>query len=134
MRDPSSIVKTKAILQQTKRTQRILKPLVILFALTMFPLNVFNLVTAYWDKFFYQNYAFLIMSAVLVSTFTNSAADPLVYCIVSKEFRTEIKSMLSRCLRRRFGRQKQHDSILMNTRRSAGTNETLLADQDETKL
>ena len=134
VRDPSSMMNAKAIMQQTKRTQRILKPLVILFALTMLPLNVFNLVTAYWEKFFYQDYAILLVSAVLVSTCANSAADPLVYCIVSKEFRAEIKSMLSCGFRRRFGKQKQRNSTLMSTRRSQGTNESLLDDQNETKL
>ena len=134
VKDSSSMVNTKAILQQTRRTQRILKPLVILFALTMLPLNVFNLVTAYWDRFFYQSYALLLVSAILVSTTANSAADPLVYCIVSKEFRTELKSMLSRCFGRRFGKHKQRDSTMMNTRRSQGTNESLLDDQNETKL
>jgi len=133
-KDSSSVMNTKAIMQQTKKTQRILKPLVILFALTMLPLNVFNLVTVYWEKFFYQDFAILLVSAVLVSTCTNSAADPLVYCIVSKEFRTEIKSMLSCCFRRRFGKHKQRDSTLMNTRRSQGTNESVLSDQNETKL
>ena len=133
-KDPSSMMNTKAIMQQTKRTQRILKPLVILFALTMLPLNVLNLVIAYWDKLFLQDYAFLLVSAVYVSTFANSAADPLVYCLVSKEFRAEIKSMLSCCFRRRFGKHKQRDSTLMNTRRSQGTNESLLDHQNETKL
>ena len=134
VKDSSSMMNTKAILQQTRKTQRILKPLVILFALTMLPLNVFNLVTTYWNRLFYRNYALLLVSAILVSTTANSAADPLVYCIVSKEFRAEIKSMLSRCFRRRFGKHKQRDSTLMNTRRSQGTNESLLVDQNETKL
>ena len=106
VKDSSSMMNTKAIMQQTKRTQRILKPLVILFALTMLPLNVFNVITAYWEKFFYQEYALLLISAVLVSTSANSAADPLVYCIVSKEFRTEVKSVLSGGFQRRFGRKK----------------------------
>ena len=105
-RDPSSMMNTKAILQQTKRTQRILKPLVILFALTMLPLTVFNLVAAYWGKFFYQEYALLLISAVLVSTSANSAADPLVYCTVSKEFRAEAKSVLYGGFRRLFRRKK----------------------------
>ena len=134
VKDSSSMMNKKAILQQTRKTQRILKPLVILFALTMLPLNVFNLVTAYWDRLFYRNYALLLVSAILVSTTLNSAADPLVYCIVSKEFRAEIKSMLSRCFRRRFGKRKQRDSTLTNTRRSQGTNESLFDDQNETKL
>ena len=63
VKDPSLMMNTKAILQQTRRTQRILRPLVILFALTMLPLNVFNLVAAFWDKFFYQEYAPLLISA-----------------------------------------------------------------------
>lgn len=134
VKDPSLMMNTKAILQQTRKTQRILKPLVILFALTMLPLTVFNLVTAFWDGVFYQNYVFLLVSVILVSTSVNSAADPLVYCIVSKEFRSEFKSMLSRCFGRRFGKHQQRDSTLMNTRRSQGTNESLLDDQNETKL
>ena len=133
-RESSSMVNAKAILQQTKRTQRILKPLVILFALTMLPINVFNLAAAYWDKIFYQNYIILLLSAVLLTTFTNSAADPLVYCIVSKEFLTEAKSMLPRCIRRRTGGIKQRDSTLERVKRSAGTAESLISDQSETKL
>ena len=134
VKDPSSMMNTKAIMQQTKRTERILKPLVILFAFTMLPSNVFNLVTAYWDKFFFQEYALLLASGVFVATFANSAADPLVYCLVSKEFRAEFKSVLSCCFRRRFGKRKQRDSTLMITRRSQGTNDSLLDDQNETKL
>ncbi|KAL9989023.1 hypothetical protein ACROYT_G003531 [Oculina patagonica] len=134
VREPSSMVNARAILQQTKRTQRILKPLVILFALTMLPLNMFNLAAAYWDKLFYQNYLNLLLLAIFISTFTNSAADPLVYCIVSKEFRTEAKSMLPRCFRRHLGGQKQRDSTFGKGKRSAGTNESLIGDQYETKL
>lgn len=134
VREPSSMVNSRAILQQTKRTQRILKPLVILFALTMLPLNIFNLAALYWDKLFYQSYLHLLLLAVHVSTFTNSAADPLVYCIVSKEFRTEAKSLLPRCFRRSFGGQRQRDSTLGGTKRPAGTAESLLSVQYDTKL
>ena len=106
VKDPSLMMNTKAILQQTRRTQRILRPLVILFALTMLPLNVFNLVAAFWDKFFYQEYAPLLISAFFLSTSANSAADPLVYCMVSNQFRTEVKSVLCGGFRRLFARKK----------------------------
>lgn len=133
VRESSSMVNANAILQQTKRTQRILKPLVILFALTMLPLNIFDLVTAYWDGFFYQSYVKLLMSAVAISIFTNSAADPLVYCIVSKEFRTEVKSLLPGCVRNRLKRRRELNSTL-KTKRSIRTTESAILAQCESTL
>ena len=46
----SSMLNAKTILHQTRKTQRILKPLVILFALTMLPYQMFNLATVYWGE------------------------------------------------------------------------------------
>ena len=135
-RESSSMVNTNAILQQTKKTQRILRPLVILFALTMLPFNVFSLAAAYWDKLFYQSYLKILIAIVSVSTFTNSAADPLVYCVVSKEFRTEAKSLLPHCFRAHTEKRKQSSSTpsLTKTKRSRDTCESRILAHGETSF
>lgn len=84
----------KTMLRQNKRTYRILKPLVILFAVTMFPGTVFRLMLIFWTEFPAQNYYSIILTLVGSSTVVNSAADPLVYCVVNKEFRREVKRIL----------------------------------------
>lgn len=93
-------VNAEAILTQTRKTQRLLKPLVILFAVTMLPYQIFMLTMVYWGETFVQRSYYLILVAfVSISVATNSAADPLVYCLTNKEFRQEIKAALPRCFR-----------------------------------
>ena len=90
----------EAILIQTSKTQRILKPLVILFAVTMLPYQMFMLTMVYWaDTFSRQSYYYILMNIVSFSVATNSAADPLVYCVTNKDFRREIKAALRRWFR-----------------------------------
>ena len=84
----------EAILIQTRKTQRILKPLVILFAVTMLPYQMFMLTMVYWDTFSRQSYYYILMAIVSISVATNSAADPLVYCVTNKDFLREIKTAL----------------------------------------
>ncbi|XP_067049304.1 neuromedin-U receptor 2-like [Acropora muricata] len=91
-KQPSSSLKT--MLRQKKRTYRILKPLVILFAVTMFPVTVFRLMLIFWTEFPAQNYYSIILTLAASSTVVNSAADPLIYCVVNKEFRREVKRLL----------------------------------------
>ncbi|XP_044169558.1 galanin receptor type 2-like [Acropora millepora] len=95
---------TDAILIQTRKTKRLLIPLVILFAVTMLPYHSFTLLLAYADTSkipldFLYNY----MTVVTVFVAINSAADPFVYCIINDEFRREIKTALSRCFQCRLG-------------------------------
>ena len=89
----------EAILRQTRKTQRILKPLVILFAVTMLPYQTFMLTFVYWDAFRQQSYFKILMTVMSISIATNSAADPLVYCVTNKEFRHEVKAALNLCSR-----------------------------------
>ena len=88
----------EAILNQTRKTQRILKPLVVFFAVTMLPYQMFMLTMVYWDTFHRQSYYYILMAVVSISVATNSAADPLVYCVSNRDFLREIKtSLVSRC-------------------------------------
>ena len=89
---------TDAILIQTRKTKRLLIPLVILFAVTMLPYHSFTLLLAYADtnkltlEFLYTSFAVVTFCVAI-----NSAADPFVYCIMNNDFRREIKTALSRC-------------------------------------
>ena len=77
----------KRIWRQNKKTTRILTPVVILFAVTMFPLNAFRVVALimpeYWNKPYYN----LIVGQLILFVMINSSANPLVYFIMSKEFK-----------------------------------------------
>ena len=81
----------KRIWQQSKKTTRILTPLVILFAVTMLPLNSLRvlllIVPTFWTNPCYN----LIMGQVSVFVFINSSANPLVYYITSQEFKDAFK-------------------------------------------
>jgi len=82
------------MLRQKRKTYRILKPLVILFAVAMFPLNVFRLVLTYRTDLPFQSYYTVLITVVVISTAINSAADPMVYCVVNKDFRQQVKRLL----------------------------------------
>jgi len=133
---------TDAIVVQTRKTKRILKPLVILFAFTMLPYHLFALLLACADM------STLLedlneTDVIVVITFCvaiNSAGDPFVYCIMNNDFRREIKTALSRCFRGRLGTWRRsfrtaNFSSLQISKRSAGiTNETFVQTHHETHL
>lgn len=91
---PAQSSSLKTMLRQKRKTYRILKPLVILFAVTMFPFTAFRLVLLVWTDLPLKSYYTIVVTLVVISTVVNSAADPLVYCVVNKEFRREVKSIL----------------------------------------
>ena len=57
----------EAILMKTRKTQRILKPLVILFAVTMLPYQMFMLTMVYWDTFQIQSYYYILLFVMSIS-------------------------------------------------------------------
>ena len=135
VRESSSMVNSKAILHQTKKTQQILRPLVVMFALTMLPLNVFDLVAVYWQDLIYVSFYKILILIVAISTFTNSAADPLVYCAVSREFRTEVRSLLPHCFQTHPKKRKQSNSTsLAKTTRSKETHLTRVSTRLDTQF
>ena len=125
------------ILIHTRKTQRILKPLVILFAVTMLPYQMFMLTMVYWDTFHRQSYYYILIFVLNISIATNSAADPLVYCVTNKEFWREIKAALPRCFRGRLitWRLTRDSSVTAASPRArAATYETYIQTQAETAL
>ena len=134
----SSMLNAKTILHQTRKTQRILKPLVILFALTMLPYQMFNLAMVYWGetyRFVYQSYYNILLVVVAISVGINSATDPLVYCVVNKDFRREIKTVFPCCFRAHLRKWIPKNSLDVNNSRSRGTTiDTFIKSQNETAL
>ena len=77
----------KRIWRQSNKTTRILTPLVILFAVTMFPLNAFRVMALIMPEYWKKSYYNLIIGQLIMFIMINSSANPLVYYIMSKEFK-----------------------------------------------
>ena len=80
-------------LKQNRRAKKILTPLVLVFALTMLPLNLFRLTCVFWPAFTAHEYLKNVLYAVTVSVVLNSSANPVVYFVVSRDFRKGIKNL-----------------------------------------
>lgn len=96
--DEKRLSKIKSVrLRQNERAKKILTPLVLTFAVTMLPLNIFRLVLA-WKPALVEQHVKLILNVVTVFVLINSSANPVIYSVVSKEFR---KLLANLCLRGR---------------------------------
>ena len=84
-------------LKQNIRARKILSPLVVTFAVTMLPLNVFRLTMVFWPGFSGQEYFKHLLYGLVFSTTINSAANPVIYSVVSRDFRKGILNNL-RCI------------------------------------
>lgn len=85
----------KRIWRQSNKTTRILTPLVILFAVTMFPLNAFRVMSLIMPEYWKKSYYNLIIGQLIMFTMINSSANPMVYCIMSREFKVAFKKIFT---------------------------------------
>ena len=106
----------KRMWRQSKKATRILTPLVILFAVTMFPLNAFRVLLLIIPEFWRNSYYNLIMGQLIMFVMINSAANPLVYYITSKEFKDAFGEIL-----KRSSQKKWSWKLLINRRRQSST-------------
>ena len=104
----------KRMWRQSKKATRILTPLVILFAVTMFPLNAFRVLLLIIPEFWTKSYYNLIMGQLIMFIMINSAANPLVYYITSKEFKDAFGEILKRSSQKKWSWKP-----LMNRRRQS---------------
>lgn len=77
------------------KTRRILTPLVILFTVTMFPLNALRVFLFIKPEFVMNKYFNLVLGQIGLFVIVNSSANPLVYYITSREFKEAFKAVLA---------------------------------------
>ena len=120
------------IWRQSKKTTRILTPLVILFAVTMFPLNAFRVVTLIMQEYWKKSYYNLIIGQLIMFMMINSSANPLVYYITSKEFKDAFKKIFTSLKDRKKHFVKQFSGKSKSSwKTSPSVLEAALADREE---
>ena len=83
-------------LQQNNRAKRILTPLVLVFALTMLPLNALRISVVVWPKVVFLDIYKTLVFVVAVLVPLNSSVNPVIYSVVSKDFRRRVNNLFSR--------------------------------------
>ena len=86
--------KDRRLWRQSNKTKRVLTPLVILFAVTMFPVNALRIVILIDNNISMNKYYNLAIGIMSLFVIVNSAANPLVYYLTSKEFKEAYKAVL----------------------------------------
>ena len=81
---------------RSKRFNKIMTPVVVVFAITVFPLSLFRILIL----FFFTNPVFIRYSHVMFRIcfffyLLHSASNPLIYSIVNKRFRQSFREMLA---------------------------------------
>ena len=62
----------------------------------MLPINIFRLVALYWQGVFFLKHFWILYNVLVIFTTANSAVNPVIYSIVSREFRRGFKQLLLR--------------------------------------
>ena len=81
-------------LLQYKRATKILTPVVVVFAITMLPLSILRITVIAWTAIALQNQYGNFLYVVVVFAMINSSANPVIYSIASKNFRSRVKQLL----------------------------------------
>ena len=91
----------KRTIELNYKAKKILTPIVCLFAVTMFPLNLLRVLAAFWEGFRQSRYFLVVYNVSVLGVVLNSAADPLVYYFATKDL---VKGITVPCqkLRKKF--------------------------------
>ncbi|EDO43048.1 predicted protein [Nematostella vectensis] len=85
-------------MRENSRAKRILTPIVLTFATCMLPVNIFRLLTYFWRPVLSTFHFWTFYNAMVFITILNSAANPLIYSIVSQDFRRAFMGLIfKRC-------------------------------------
>lgn len=84
--------------RQNSKAKRLLTPVVVVFAVTMFPINLFRLVVLYWDDITEHKYLWVYYNVCVIFVIANSSANFFIYSLVSDEFRQSFKRFFCRNL------------------------------------
>ena len=80
-------------LHQNRRIKKILTPVVAVFAVTMLPLSMLRIAFIWWPVITTQTYYKHLLFIVVVFVEINSSSNPLIYSLVSKDFRKRLKEL-----------------------------------------
>lgn len=91
---------------------KILVPVVIVFAITMFPFHAFRMVSVFVDLS-QVKYIWVVYNICTILLLANSAANPIIYSLVSEEFRQHFKDVLNfNCKHLCQETRKKHDASI----------------------
>ncbi|XP_031557099.1 galanin receptor type 1-like [Actinia tenebrosa] len=83
-------------LNENARAKKILTPIVVTFAVTMLPVSVFRLLVVFWKPLPSIHHFWTFYNTMVIMTIANSAANPIIYSVVSREFRSAFIKLILR--------------------------------------
>ena len=87
--------------RQNSKAKKLLTPVVVVFAITMLPYNVFRFVVLYWKEIAEHKYLWVYYNMCVICVIANSSANFFIYSLVSDEFRQSFKRLFRRRTSRR---------------------------------
>lgn len=87
-------------MRQNSKAKKILTPIVLVFAISMLPLNVLRVLLIFREEFIFHKYFYVVYNVCVIGVIINSASDPFIYSIVSNDFRVELKAVWFRFTQR----------------------------------
>lgn len=82
--------------ERNYRALKVLTPVVVVFAVTMLPYNVFRVIDIFLDTSQFE-YLLLFFKICVLCFVCNSSANPLIYALFSEEFRKAFKWHVMHC-------------------------------------
>jgi len=103
--------------KQNAKTKKLLTPLVVVFTITMLPVNVFRVLLIFWQSFVFHQLFLIFYNICVIGVVINSAADPIIYTIVTKDFHARLKAFISRrsVFDKNLSNTPSHCSIIKET-------------------
>ena len=89
-------------IKQNRRATKIITPLVVMFAITMLPVNILRLASVFWPAITKQTYFQHLFYAIGVFVILNSSSNPLIYSIVSRDFHHTVTNLCFHTGRMRY--------------------------------
>lgn len=92
-----SVKKRRRREQINAKAKKLLTPVVVVFTVTMFPLNALRLVIIYWKELPsspLSRFIWVFYNIAVICVIVNSSVNCLIYSLVSVEFRREFKKQL----------------------------------------
>lgn len=78
-------------MHQNSKAMKILTPIVLVFAVSMLPINAVRVLVVFWDEVVFEKYFGVFFDVCVIGVLVNAASDPFIYSIVAKDFRVELK-------------------------------------------